>query len=54
MRCSKGELFEGEGAWASGYQYRKIYLESELDDLTNVDRTPVPLMASGSVTRTPG
>ena len=36
----QGELFEGEGAWASGYQYRKIWLESELDDLTNVDRNP--------------
>ena len=36
----QGDLFDGEAAWAAGYQYRKIRLESDLDDLINVAINP--------------
>ena len=31
----QGSLFDGSAAWAGGYQYRKIDLETSLDDLIN-------------------
>jgi iron complex outermembrane receptor protein len=31
----QGDLFDGSAAWAGGYQYRKIDLETNLDDLIN-------------------
>ena len=36
----QGALFDGEAAWAAGYQYRKIELKSDLDDLINVALNP--------------
>ena len=36
----QGELFGGEAAWAAGYQYRKIALKTNLDDLINVAINP--------------
>ena len=36
----QGDLFDGEAAWAAGYQYRKIELKSDLDDLINVALNP--------------
>ena len=31
----QGDLFDGAAAWAAGYQYRRIDLETQLDDLIN-------------------
>ena len=31
----QGDLFDGSAAWAGGYQYRRIDLETQLDDLIN-------------------
>ncbi len=36
----QGDLFDGEAAWAAGYQYRKIALKTSLDDLINVAINP--------------
>ena len=36
----QGDLFDGEAAWAAGYQYRQLTLESNLDDLINVAVNP--------------
>ena len=36
----QGDLFEGDAAWAAGYQYRRIDLTTELDDLINVAVNP--------------
>ncbi len=36
----QGDLFDGGAAWAAGYQYRKIALETSLDDLINVAINP--------------
>ncbi len=36
----QGDLFDGEAAWAAGYQYRQLTLESQLDDLINVAINP--------------
>jgi iron complex outermembrane receptor protein len=36
----QGDLFDGEAAWAAGYQYRQIQLESDVDDLINVAINP--------------
>ena len=36
----QGDLFDGVAAWAGGYQYRRIDLESNLDDLINVELNP--------------
>ena len=36
----QGDMFDGEAAWAAGYQYRKIELQSDLDDLINVAINP--------------
>jgi outer membrane receptor protein involved in Fe transport len=36
----QGDIFDGEAAWAAGYQYRQIALETSLDDLINVAVNP--------------
>jgi len=36
----QGDLFDGEAAWAAGYQYRQIALKTGLDDLINVAINP--------------
>jgi outer membrane receptor protein involved in Fe transport len=36
----QGDLFDGEAAWAAGYQYRQIAFETSLDDLINVAVNP--------------
>ena len=36
----QGDLFDGEAAWAAGYQFRQLALESSLDDLINVATNP--------------
>lgn len=36
----QGDMFDGAAAWAGGYQYRQINLESNLDDLINVELNP--------------
>ena len=40
----QGDLFDGSAAWAGGYQYRKIDLQSHLDDLINVAVNPCPFV----------
>ena len=36
----QGDLFGGSAAWAAGYQYRKMSLETQIDDLNNVAVNP--------------
>ena len=36
----QGDLFDGQAAWAAGYQYRRIDLQTSLDDLINVAINP--------------
>jgi iron complex outermembrane receptor protein len=36
----QGEMFEGEAAWAVGYQYRRTDIESTPSDLTNLGINP--------------
>lgn len=40
----QGDLMGGEGAWAAGYQYRKLAIETSLDDLINLDINPCPFV----------
>ena len=40
----QGDLFDGEAAWAAGYQYRDLSIESELDDLINLNINPCPFV----------
>lgn len=40
----QGDLFDGQGAWAAGYQYRKLEIETSIDDLINLDINPCPFV----------
>ncbi|MEM7218561.1 MAG: TonB-dependent receptor [Pseudomonadota bacterium] len=40
----QGDLFDGSAAWAAGYQYRRLDLETQLDDLINIAINPCPFV----------
>ena len=40
----QGDMLEGQGAWAAGYQYRRLDIETQLDDLINLDINPCPFV----------